>query len=99
MHLTSMSHKHNGNQSGEKAAGKRPWISKAAVGPLHLVYPGELLETKISLSRDGMIWKLEMKVMGDAKRASTLLVDKPFMGLLDSTDNDKETDNQNYGTS
>jgi len=91
---TRINHRHTANQLAEKATGGKPWISKAAVGALHPVYPGELLETKISLSRDGMIWKLEMKVMGDTRRVSTLLVDKPFMGLLDNADNDKETNNQ-----
>ena len=65
----------------------------AAYGELHPVDAGEVLYTEFKLEGGGdgyddesPRWVLTMGVVGDAKRTSTLVVDRPYMGLgMDSS--------------
>ena len=64
------------------------WIPKAATGKLIAVEPGEVIETAMELverSENRSAWILRMGVVGDAARSSTVIADRPFMGLLNST--------------
>ena len=53
----------------------------AATGKTYPTKEGETIYTKYTLS-DDWVWTLEMGVKGDATRVSTVVVPKPFMGLL-----------------
>lgn len=62
--------------------------SHAAYGEMHPAYPGEELFTTFELSPggDGMDvkspkWTLTMGVVNDDERVSTLVIDRPYMGL------------------
>ena len=60
-------------------------IAHAAYGDMHPARAGETLFTNFSvlLAADGVTphWQLQMGVLGDASRVSTLLVEQPYMGL------------------
>ena len=56
---------------------------KANTGEIYNCTKGEILYTKFTLDKD-YVWTIVMGVKGDASRTSTLKVDKPYMGLLDS---------------
>ena len=56
---------------------------KAAAGEIYNCTKGEILYTKFTLDKN-YVWTIVMGVKGDASRTSTLKVDKPYMGLLDS---------------
>jgi len=53
----------------------------AATGDLFSCSEGEVLWTAFTLSADWE-WTLNMGVVGDTKRTSTVVADKPYMGLL-----------------
>lgn len=53
----------------------------AATGKMYPCTKGEVLYTQFELSND-WIWTLTMGVKGDPKRVSTVVAEKPFMGLL-----------------
>ena len=55
----------------------------AAYGPLFPASPGETLVTTFAAraGADGPAWTLTMAAAGDASRVSTLVVERPYMGL------------------
>ena len=53
----------------------------AATGTTYDCAPGEVIFTEFALSAD-WVWTLRMGVKGDPTRLSTVVVEKPFMGLL-----------------
>lgn len=53
----------------------------AATGELFEAKVGEVLYTKFELSKN-WVWTLTMGVKGDTTRISTVVADKPFMGLV-----------------
>ena len=57
---------------------------KAATGPTFPTVEGEVLFTRFSLSEGfaGPQWLLEMGVVGDPERLSSVVVPSPYMGLL-----------------
>jgi len=55
--------------------------AKAATGQTYPCVSGEQIFTEFYLSED-WIWTLNMGVVGDPSRLSTVVVEKPFMGLL-----------------
>ena len=57
--------------------------AKAAAGAWYNCSENEILWTSYALD-DNWTWTLEMGVVGDPSRTSTLTVEKPFMGLLQS---------------
>jgi len=59
-------------------------IPKAATGAIYNCSEGETLYTRFSLanSYDGLAWTLEMGVVGDPSRTSSVVAPQPFMGLL-----------------
>ena len=62
----------------------------AATGDAYPAKEGEKLWTKFSLSED-YVWTLGMGVVGDKTRTSTVVAEKPFMGLVpDDTTSWKE---------
>lgn len=59
--------------------------AKAAAGPWYNCTTGDILWTQYALDsdpNDNWVWTLSMGVVGDDSRTSTLVVEKPFMGLL-----------------
>lgn len=58
--------------------------AKAAAGDWYNCSEGDVLWTSYELSED-WVWTLGMGVVGDPSRTSTLVVEKPFMGLLPET--------------
>ena len=58
-----------------------PREAHAATGEAHAVKPGEKVWTRFTLD-DNYVWGLKMGVVGDGTRTSTVISDKPFMGLL-----------------
>ena len=63
------------------------WTPKAATGTLLPVEPGEIIETSIQLvpSRGYYEWHLRIGVLDEPHRTSIVVVDRPFMGLVEST--------------
>jgi hypothetical protein len=69
------------------------WIPKAATGKLVSVNPGEMVETSFVLKKEKScckkskyVWTLRIGVVGGGpERQSVVIVDRPFMGLLNST--------------
>lgn len=57
--------------------------AKAAAGPWFNCSAGDILWTSYALD-ENWVWNLGMGVVGDPSRTSTLVVEKPFMGLLPS---------------
>jgi len=59
-------------------------VPKAATGATYPCYEGETIFTRFSLSEGyaGPAWLLEMGVVGDASRYSSVVAPQPFMGLL-----------------
>jgi hypothetical protein len=53
----------------------------AATGTTYNTSEGETIFTSFELSKD-WVWTLSMGVKGDPTRLSTVVADKPFMGLL-----------------
>merc|ERR1719198_341694 len=53
----------------------------AATGKTYPCNEGETIYTSFSLSKD-WVWTLKMGVKDDESRVSTVVVEKPFMGLL-----------------
>merc|ERR1719272_2621966 len=53
----------------------------AATGDLFPAKQGEMIFTKFELS-EKWVWTLSMGVVGDPTRVSTVVADKPFMGLV-----------------
>jgi len=54
----------------------------AATGDLYETEEGEVVWTSFELS-DKYVWTLSMGVVGDPTRTSTVVAEKPFMGMLD----------------
>ena len=65
----------NNTKTGNPAEGH------AATGEAYAAKEGEKVWTKFTLSADH-VWTLGMGVVGDASRTSTVVADKPFMGLV-----------------
>lgn len=69
------------------------WIPKAATGKLVAVKPGEMVETSFVLKEEKgcckksrLVWMLRMGVVGGGpERQSLVVVNRPFMGLVNST--------------
>jgi len=70
------------------------WIPKAATGKLVPVEPGEMVETSFVLKEEQgcckkksrLVWILRIGVVGGGpERQSVVIVDRPFMGLVNST--------------
>lgn len=59
-------------------------VPKAVTGDVYACKPGESLWTSMAQSTE-RVWTLSMGVVGDAARTSTVVVPKPFMGLLPGT--------------
>ena len=57
--------------------------AKAAAGPWFNCSAGDILWTSYALD-ESWVWNLGMGVVGDPSRTSTLVVERPFMGLLPS---------------
>lgn len=53
----------------------------AATGDLIDVYEGDIIYTSFSLSEDREVWTLKQGIKGNDSAVSTVIADKPFMGL------------------
>ena len=77
------------NQTTNKTEGH------AATGKLFNTTAGETLWTQFKLDEATKAWTLSMGVKGDPARTSTVVAEKPFMGLISNVTSSWDEDQYN----